>query len=118
MSIKTMMKKVGNMDRKKLIIIVAVLLIVIIASICIASFAIGSNNKGKKKDEAISTTLVTRGNVETTITGSGSLEPFERYEVIPLVNGEIIYAPFEVGDYVEEGAVVYEFDKTDAQLNL
>ncbi len=76
--------------------------------------------RGSKSDEAMPalTTPVSRGDVELTITGSGTVEPNERYEIIPLVNGEIIESPYEVGDYVEKGSVVYSFDKTDAELNL
>ncbi len=120
MSIKAKMKNLSNMDRKKIIriVIIAIVVIAVIGGICAALFMKGAGNKNKKSDNELKTTFVTRGNVETTITGSGSLEPYERYEVIPLVNGEIIYAPFGVGDFVEEGAVVYEFDKTDAQINL
>ena len=93
---------------------------------CAAVFLIGTvagcitmkNKKSAKKDNEISLSTVTRGNVELTISGSGTVEPYERYEIIPLVNGEITSCPYEVGDYIEKGQVVYTFDETDARLSL
>lgn len=105
--------------RKKFITRTVTAVILIAALVFVVSFFV---NKKKEADGGKAnqnqTALVTRGNVSQTITGSGSLEPYERYEVIPLVNGEIISSPFEVGDFVEQGAVIYEFDKTDAKINL
>lgn len=106
-----------KIERKKLIkTVLACIIILLVLIVFFVSCA--KNSKNKNTEESVSTTFVTRGNVESTISGSGALEPYERYEVIPLVNGEIISAPFNVGDYVEEGTVVYEFDTQDAELNL
>lgn len=66
----------------------------------------------------IKTAQVTRGDVELTISGSGTVEPYERFEIIPEVNGEILTAPYNVGDYVEEGTVLYTFDNSDALRNI
>ena len=79
---------------------------------------IGNKNKKNANKSPLSISTVTQGNVELTISGSGTVEPYERYEIIPLVNGEITSCPYEVGDYVEKGAVVYTFDETDARLSL
>lgn len=109
------MKKLKRIGKKKLIIIIVAVLVITGLIVVLGK---KDNKANKTKQEIVSTSLVTRGEVKTTISGSGALEPYERYEVIPLVNGEIISAPFEVGDYVEEGAVVFQFDTQDAQLNL
>lgn len=106
-----------NIERKKLIKIVVIAVIAVLVLIFFFSSCV-KNNKDKKVSGQTTSSFVTRGDVESTISGSGALEPYERYEVIPLVNGEIISSPYEVGDYVEEGTVVYEFDTEDAELNL
>ena len=106
-----------NTDRKKLFKITAIIVVVLLAFVLLFT-SCNKGDKNKNAQEEVFTTFVTRGDVEATISGSGALEPYERYEVIPLVNGEIISAPFNVGDYVEEGTVVYEFDTQDAELNL
>ena len=116
MSIKE--KISGKVYWKKVIKYVIMAVVVVAAVFLIKGLIAKKNNVGDGKEQENQTVLVTRGNVSTTITGSGSLEPYERYEVIPLVNGEIMSSPFEVGDFVEEGAVIYEFDKTDAEINL
>ncbi len=103
--------------RRKLIIKIIVLLVIIAAAgFGVMKFA--GNKKSAKPEEMAPTTPVTRGDVEVTISGSGTVEPNARYEIIPLVSGEIISCPYEVGDYIQEGAVVYTFDKEDAELNL
>lgn len=113
-----MLKKLPNFLKptKKKIIILAVIVLVI-SLICV-----GVNNVKKQKALMASSqnTLseVTRGNVESTITGSGAVEPNERYEIIPLVNGEIMSSPYEVGEYVEKGTVLYTFDTADAEITL
>ncbi len=101
---------------KKKIIILSCVAVALIGTItgCIAI----KNRKNAKNDSEISLSTVTRGNVELTISGSGTVEPYERYEIIPLVNGEITSCPYEVGDYIEKGEVVYTFDETDARLSL
>lgn len=94
-------------------------MVLVIALVCIALVSVVFGGKDKKQEVNIaSTAFVTRGNVSKTISGSASVEPNERYEVLALVNGEILSAPFDVGDYVEEGAVLYEFDTTDVNLSL
>ena len=86
-----------NMKHKKAIIISAV----IIAAIAAAGvFVSAKKSKAKNENTSLVSASVERGSVEKTISGSGSVEPYERYEIIPLVNGEITDCPYEVGDYV------------------
>lgn len=101
---------------KKKIILLSCAGLLIIGSVtgCI----IGKKNKNTADKNPLSLSAVTQGNVELTISGSGTVEPYERYEIIPLVNGEITSCPYEVGDYIEKGAVVYTFDETDARISL
>ncbi|MBP3359380.1 MAG: HlyD family efflux transporter periplasmic adaptor subunit [Clostridia bacterium] len=106
-------RKIKNL--KKIIIWIVAAAVIAGAA---GGFIIRLKNKaaGSKDTAALST--VTRGDVEMTITGSGTVEPYERYEIIPLVNGEITDCPYEVGDYVEKGEVIYSFDMSDALINL
>lgn len=99
--------------RKKLIIAA-----VIIALAAAAGIIIAHKKGGAKTDNQMQLSTVTRGNVEKTITGSAAVEPYERYEIIPLVNGEITSSPYEVGDFVNEGDVLYTFDMSDAELSM
>lgn len=61
---------------------------------------------------------VTRGDLNVTITGSGTVEPYERYDIIPLVKGEVLASPYEEGDYVEKDALLYEIDHEDMDIAM
>ena len=52
------------------------------------------------------------------VTGSGAVRPVESYEVGALASGEILSAPFEVGDQIQAGALLYQLDAGDAQVSL
>jgi len=108
----------GIPGKKKKIIIRIIVITLIVAVAAVLGFKFLKKDDNKDQKAAVQTSRVTRGDVELTISGSGTVEPNERYEIIPLVNGEIISCPYEVGDYVNEGDVVYTFDKTDAELSL
>ena len=49
------------------------------------------------------------------MSSTGTITPIDSYKVSALVNGEIVEAPFEEGDWVEKGALLYRFDAEDAQ---
>ena len=66
----------------------------------------------------ISTSAVTRGNLDVTITGSGVMEAMDKYDIVPMAKGKILSAPFEEGDVVEKDALLYTFDSSDAQINI
>ncbi len=75
------------------------------------------------KPEAVENTAiqmestVSYGDVVETIEQSGQVEPYERREITALVKGEVISSPFNKGDYVEEGDLLYQIDDEDARLN-
>ena len=64
------------------------------------------------------TAEVTRMDVSSSITGSGTLEAADSYSVSTLVEGTILTAAFEEGDQVEEGTVLYTIDSSDAASSL
>lgn len=101
-------------NKKKILI----LTIIVIAIIAVISVIAVKKKSGNKNDEQAALSTVTRGDVQLTITGSAAVEPVERYEIIPLVNGEITEAPYEVGDFVNEGDMLYTFDMSDAELSM
>ena len=59
---------------------------------------------------------VGRGNVIKTMMTGGNIEPYAKYDIVPLVSGEITEAPFEVGDTVSAGDLLYQIDDTEASL--
>ncbi len=65
--------------------------------------------------KASGTSIVRRGNLTNSITGSGTVEPIEQREIVPEVNGKIIESYFNEGDSVNEGDVLYRFEMTAAE---
>ncbi len=61
---------------------------------------------------------VEKRTLSSTITGSGSLEPISTYDITTSVRGEIVAADFEVGDYVEEGQVLYQFTTDEVESDI
>ncbi len=93
------------------------IIILLVIAAAVVGFIVYRNIKAKKAEEADATSktsVVTRGDVVFKITGSGTAEPLDEYNIVPTVNGEIIAAYYEEGDYVEKGAVLYKFDSTVA----
>lgn len=52
------------------------------------------------------------------VSGTGTVEPADSYQVTALVRGEILDAPFEEGDQVEKGDVLYQIDASDVQNSI
>ncbi len=99
--------------RNKIItIIVAVFIVVLLFSLVFGRSSDDANAQTYIETEAV------KGNITETITQSGVVEPYERFEITSLVRGEIISSPFEEGDSVEEGDTLYQIDDEDAQLNM
>ncbi|MGN1097281.1 MAG: efflux RND transporter periplasmic adaptor subunit [Clostridia bacterium] len=93
------------------------LVILVIVAAAVIGFIAYRNIQAKKAEQADATSktsVVTRGDIVFKITGSGTAEPLDEYNIVPTVNGEIVAAYYEEGDYVEEGAVLYKFDSTVA----
>lgn len=62
--------------------------------------------------------IAAKQDIDVSLTGTGTLEPADSYEVNAMVTGEILDAPFEEGDVLEEGALLYEIDPSDAQNSI
>jgi len=75
--------------------------------------------RGKNTEMPVtSEATVTRRNLTDAVTGSSVLKPNAEYTVVPMVTGEITEAPFEEGDVVEEGQLMYRFDSADAEKDF
>lgn len=49
------------------------------------------------------------------VSSTGTVTPIDSYKVTALVTGEVLNAPFEEGDQVEKGALLYQIEANDAQ---
>ena len=78
----------------------------------------GGAQASKTGDGGYTTAQVTRRDVTAVITGSGTLEAADSYNVTTLLEDTILTANFEEGDQVEEGTVLYTLDASDADSSL
>lgn len=68
--------------------------------------------------EAKNTATVTRGNLTSELSSSGTISPKDTYSITSLVEGEVILADFEEGDQVEKGQILYQIDVSSMESEL
>ena len=61
---------------------------------------------------------VQRRDLTVGVSGTGTVTPIDSYYLKPLVTGEVLEAPFEVGDRVEKGDVLYRLNAKDAEMSI
>ncbi len=114
METKSAEKKQGSKKKKKKV------KNFVIAGAVLAAVGVGGYlfMQNKKKEvmssvaTAVQTATVTRMNISSELSASSSLSPKDTYELTALVEGEVLEAPFEEGDVVEKGQVLYVIDAT------
>ena len=91
--------------------------LLLVCAVAASAFGIKKITDSKKTaaDSTSQTSIVMQGNIQNSITGSGTVEPIEQRDIVPLVNGKITMAPFEEGDEVAEGDILYKFEMTSAE---
>ena len=52
------------------------------------------------------------------VSSTGTIQPIDSYNVSGMVTGEVLEAPFEVGDQVKKGDVLYRIDPGSAETSL
>ena len=61
---------------------------------------------------------VQRQDMTVSVSGTGAIEPIHAYRVTSLVSGEILEAPFEEGQTVREGDVLFRIDAGDLENSI
>ena len=94
-----------------------------VAAAVIAAVAAGCMAKASKKANAYlgGSYLVaqaTRQDLTLSVTGTATLKPADSYNVTTLISGEIENAPFELGDLVNKGDLLFALNSSDAQNNV
>src|SRR5690606_16653768 len=64
------------------------------------------------------TATVMRGDLETTVTALGNLQPKEYVDVGAQISGQLERLHVEIGDVVESGALLAEIDSTVYQAKV
>ena len=112
MDVKQLIKPISGLSRSKKVILAVVAIGVGIA---------GLNMFGNKKEEKeliYSPYTVEKGEVTTSISGSGTLEAAKTYNLTASVTGDVLSDDLQIGDSVSKGQVLYVIDDSDAQMEL
>lgn len=94
-------------------IVAAIIFAIIVLIVLFVVFSGG----GKNKSELV-TAQVTRGDIISSIEGTGVIEAINQYEVTSLAKGDIIADHFEEGDYVEKEQLLYEMDSSSVNSTI
>jgi len=106
---------------KKLIIIGIVAVVIVVVGGVLAKTKLlkpKDNSAGIGELHQTDTVVVERGDISEVITASGAIEPLTIVEVSSKASGKIIKMPVDRGDYLNEGDVIAEIEKTYAQNDV
>ncbi len=106
------MKKIKEFIRKHKWTSIAIL---VLAIGLIVFLAIKLN---KKEENRYILTKVTRGDIVTTVTGTGQVEPLESIEIRPKTSGIVNYLPVKEGQEVKKGALIASVHCQDQKNSL
>ncbi|MEY8352260.1 HlyD family efflux transporter periplasmic adaptor subunit [Lachnospiraceae bacterium 54-53] len=111
-----MKKKKGSKSGKKILII----LIVILVSLAGAAVAYGmkKSREASAESNSVRTATVTKRDITSELSSSGTISPKDTYDITSLVEGEVISADFEEGDEVEKGQVLYRIDTSSMESEM
>lgn len=94
------------------------LIFVIVLALAVGGFAVAKRFKPKEVNTNTSVVKVMRGNITKTVSGSGTIEAINQYEITALVKGEIIADYFEEGQVVNKDDLMYKIDPSDIESNI
>ena len=108
--------KLPTLSKKKWISLIAIA----VALVLLLTVILGSCVKRGTKSISVEYEPYTvgRGDIVVSVTGSGTVEPIEQYEIQSIVTGDIIEDHLNVGDAVTEDQILYVIDSESAQNSI
>lgn len=110
-------KKKGRSKKRKKLITWLIIIAVVAAGI-ITVIAI---NNAAKKNQASQETIyvVARGDMLNNITANGVMEPLDKRDIVASVqNVKVLDSPFEEGDIIQEGMLLYSLDSSSLENDI
>ncbi len=87
------------------------IILLLVAALVTGAVVFMKNRKTSETDaNEMQTAIVTRRSITNTVTGSGTVEAYETYNIVPTVTGEIVFCEAEEGEWVDMDQVLYKFD--------
>ena len=66
----------------------------------------------------VPTAIVTKQDISSEISSSGTITPKDTYNITALISGDIIAADFNIGDTVSKDQVLYQIDKSSSESDI
>jgi len=98
--------------RKKWVLIIGA------AAVLLLFFLLRPSGEAPAGGMAYAADTVQRRDITASVSGTGAVAPIDSYELRALVTGEVLEAPFEVGDQVEKGQLLYRLNAKDAEMGV
>ena len=102
---------------KKWVVVTIIGVLIIALGIGTYSFVKARSNTASASQQQ-RTSKVVKGNIEVSLSGSGTVESSSTAELMANVQGKITKAYFKEGDTIKKGDLLFEIDDTDAKLNI
>lgn len=112
----TKQKNRGRKKGKKLLILMVFLLLAVSGV-----FAFNQLKKTKEagaKVQSVRTAQVSKRDITSELSSSGTISPKDTYDITSLVEGEVIAADFEEGDEVAQGQILYQIDTSSMESQM
>ena len=105
--------------KNSLVIIFSILAILAVVTAGCSSNAATSNNANTEPEVvAVTTAQASIVPIPTYVEATGNLTSDAQTDVAPAVSGKIVEVNFDIGSYVQQGAVLLRLDGRDAQIKL
>ena len=104
-------KKKRKWVKRLVIILVIVALLVFLLARCMSAGT-------QVMNAAYLPYTVEQREMTVSVSGTGTISPVQSYKVTTLVSGEILEAPFEEGQTVQKGDVLFRIDAKDVENNI
>ncbi|MEA4894207.1 MAG: efflux RND transporter periplasmic adaptor subunit [Oscillospiraceae bacterium] len=108
----------GKKPKRKKAIIISACAVIVILAVIVGQKMISSSKSSGNFNATYTTSTVEKREISVTLSGSGTLQPADSYDVTSLASGEILSADFEEGDTVAEGDILYQIDTADAETSI
>lgn len=100
-------------SKKRTIIFIACLLLILVGAFFAFKLLFGGSIQA-----AFTENTVQKSDIQVVVSGSGTVEPINKYNIVALVQGDVVYANFEEGDKVTKGQLLYEINSDDMEATL
>ena len=100
--------------RRKLLYAAAVVVLLVLVGVKLG-FGRGTEQTGEPTLTAVQ---AQRGDIAVSVSGSGTVQPIEQYDVSSLVSGDILEDYVTLGAQVEAGDLLYVIDSSSAENSI